>query len=724
MKPSLLVMIALRSRVVRNSSVPAIVVSLAFSGPSMAGTINTFFQNAALNSSGNWTGGAVNSSGSAGAFTDFVFTSPTLALTSSATYIYGESYNVTNGSSYTIQGNSGTIGTIFRMGNTGTSDSGSFANAVSGLANDMVYLSNNSNLSFLAVNSLGGPIPTVQLRQSGNLNISSGSTLTINQVVDANSSSYGITKTGAGLVVLGASNLYAGGTTIANGTLRYAADNVSADEGTITVSGGTFDLQTYSDTVGAVTLSSGTIDGSGTLTGSSFSMTGTGTVNAALAGASSLTKNNAGTVSLNNQNTYSGGTTISGGTLALGHATDTLADAGAVLVSGGTLDLGANSDTVGAVTMSSGSITGAGTLTGTGYELSGSGTVSASLGGTGTLTKSGVGTVFITGTNSYTDITTISGGTLNVTNFANAGSDSGLGNNTTAASRLVINGGTLQHDAANIAITNRRFTVGPDGATIDSSAAAATDTLSFTQTGSLGASGGAGDRTLTLTGSNTGENTLSSAIIDVTSVGGGVTGLAKTGSGTWVLDGGNTYTGETSVDSGKLVVNGNSSTATGNVSVASGAVLAGIGTVGGSTTIDGILAPGNSIGTLTIANAVTWSGAASASSAADWQFELGIGNTSDLLSITGGDFNKGAGAVFRFDFIGGTDAGTFTLVDWTGGTTDFSAADFSYTNLGGGNTGPFSVDGSQLTFTVVPEPAAALLGGVGMLFLLRRRRAA
>lgn len=83
-------------------------------------------------------------------------------------------------------------------------------------------------------------------------------------------------------------------------------------------------------------------------------------------------------------------------------------------------------------------------------------------------------------------------------------------------------------------------------------------------------------------------------------------GLVKAGAGTLELTGANTYTGETWVQAGSLRINGNQSAATGAVIVSSGATLGGSGTTGGATTIKsgGILAPGNSPGTLTIANAL------------------------------------------------------------------------------------------------------------------------
>jgi autotransporter-associated beta strand protein len=124
-----------------------------------------------------------------------------------------------------------------------------------------------------------------------------------------------------------------------------------------------------------------------------------------------LTKTGQGTQILSGTNTYTGSTTINAGTLALGHATNTLADSGAVNVNGGTLDIGVNSDTVGAVTLTSGSITGGtGVLTGSSYAVH-SGTISGILGGSGALTKNTSGTFTLTSAVTYTGQTDLNEGT-------------------------------------------------------------------------------------------------------------------------------------------------------------------------------------------------------------------------------------------------------------------------------------------------------------------------
>lgn len=190
--------------------------------------------------------------------------------------------------------------------------------------------------------------------------------------------------------------------------------------------------------------------------------------------------------------------------------------------------------------------------------------------------------------------------------------------------------------------------------------------------------------------------------------------------------GDNSYSGATFVNAGTLLINGDQSAATGDLSVASGAVLGGSGTIGGATTISGSLRPGNSIGTLTVANDVTWN------SGQDWVFELGAANSADLLNISDGALFKGSGTTFQFDFDNSSETGVFTLINWTseadlgGGAlgTDFLLEDFSYTNLADGFSGTFAFDGTSLQFAVIPEPTAVALfvGILALLTVARRRR--
>jgi autotransporter-associated beta strand protein len=132
-----------------------------------------------------------------------------------------------------------------------------------------------------------------------------------------------------------------------------------------------------------------------------------------------ITKAGSGILTLTNINTFTGLTTVSAGTLTLGHATDTLS--GAITISGGTLNVD-NPDSVGAVTLTSGTISGDSVLTGTSYSVA-SGTISTGLGGSGDLTKTTAGTITLSGlsttaANNYLGTTILGGGTTTLTQDA------------------------------------------------------------------------------------------------------------------------------------------------------------------------------------------------------------------------------------------------------------------------------------------------------------------
>jgi len=130
--------------------------------------------------------------------------------------------------------------------------------------------------------------------------------------------SNGLSKSTAGNVTLSGANSYSGNTTISAGTLALSGSGTFGT-GTVTGSGGTIDLggKSITNTVGALTGGAQIINGTFTNNSGTYDLQ-SGTMGTVLSGSNVLTKTGAGTVTLNAANTYTGNTTISAGTLALG----------------------------------------------------------------------------------------------------------------------------------------------------------------------------------------------------------------------------------------------------------------------------------------------------------------------------------------------------------------------------------------------------------------------
>ncbi len=272
-------------------------------------------------------------------------------------------------------------------------------------------------------------------------------------------------------------------------------------------------------------------------------------ISGVISGAGGLTKIGSNTLTLSGTNTFSGQLTVSQGTLAIGTINDasangTLGNSSLAVILGsssntGTLQFtgGNDSSTKGFTLATSG--TGAFDVTTGATTLTLSGVVT----GSGALTKLGAGTLTLSGTNTYNGTTTINNGTLSVSTLANGGSNSNIGSSSSAAANLILNGGTLAYTGAAVT-SNRSFSL-QSSSSIDASGSGA---LNFSDTGSIGFNSGTAAKTLTLSGNNTGNNTIAAIIGNNT----GATSLTKNGTGTWLLSGTNTYTGTTTVNAGTL----------------------------------------------------------------------------------------------------------------------------------------------------------------------------
>jgi fibronectin-binding autotransporter adhesin len=320
-----------------------------------------------------------------------------------------------------------------------------------------------------------------------------------------------------------------------------------------------------------------------------------------------ITIANSGTVRLTGENTYNGLTTVSSGATLVANRSSVLVTAagglqyytsslgtntgGITVQSGGVLELADSIDLnkgTSTLTLSStsGSATAVRTPNGSNATVTCGGvslattvvietvgtssltlTNSGQISGVGNgLTKAGAGTLTLVGTNNnFTGVVTISSGTLNVTNLQNIGTNSTLGTGA-ANANIQLLGGRLRYTGDG-STTNRTLFFPVGSATIESSG---TGALNFSATT---ASQGAGTRTITLTGTNTGDNRIAASISNGSS---GTVSINKSDAGKWILSGAAlNYTGSTIVttNGGQLDLGGIDRTMSGTVSIAPGGTV-------------------------------------------------------------------------------------------------------------------------------------------------------
>ena len=158
--------------------------------------------------------------------------------------------------------------------------------------------------------------------------------------------------------------------------------------------------------------------------------------------------------------------------------------------------------------------------------------------------------------------------------------------------------------------------------------------------------------------------------------------LEKSGSGSILLSGANTHSGGTTLNAGGIEVASGSALGDGTVTLNGGELL--------------IRSKGEMQANLGFSGDLNWNGGTIAF------YDTGLSPESDDLKIeVGGNFsNGGNGGQFDFSQVEALDAGTYTLVDYTG-TTDFLGSNFS-SSAGEGTTlnGTFSLEGGSVLFTV------------------------
>ncbi|KZO32663.1 ShdA [Salmonella enterica subsp. enterica serovar Tennessee] len=407
----------------------------------------------------------------------------------------------------------------------------------------------------------------------------------------------------------------------------------------------------------------------------------------------SLIKQGAGTLILNAENTYTGGTTISGGTLvatnvdALGTG-DVTDDATLELNTGGTFDnaisgsgqvVKSGDETLtlsGTNTYSGGTLISGGTLVasnvealGTGdvtndavLELNTSGDFDNALSGSGQVEKSGDGTLTLSGSNTYTGGTLISGGTLVASNVEALGT----GDVTNDAVLELNTGGTFDNA---ISGSGQVVKSGDDALTLSGSntytggTIISGGTLVATNVDALGSGDVTDNATLELNTGGTFDNAIS-----------GSGQVVKSGDDVLTLSGANSYSGGTLISDGTLVASNVEALGTGDVTDNATLELNTGGTFDNAISGSGQVEKSGD-GTLTLSGSNTYTGGTTISGGtlvATSVEALGSGDVTDnaVLELnTGGTFDNvisGSGQVVK----SGDDALTLSGANtYTGGTT-------------------------------------------------------
>jgi len=502
----------------------------------------------------------------------------------------------------------------------------------------------------------------------------------------------------------GTSNVPAPGTMLAGGAARTISNPI------VTVSGyARVDGSNPLTWAGSVNLNGSAQGATSIDVGANSPLTISGVVSSG-----GLVKNGPGTLTLTNTNTYSARTVVTNGVLSVASIGNggTPGNLGQAPATASYIVLGGSS----AATTGTLRYTGSGETTNRLFQLSGYG---------GTLDASGSGPLVFGNTGSLTI----------------QGVFGSIGSLAVIAATSVITVGNI--NAENIpvgtVITNALF---PAGTTITES------NINFMRLSNVPSAGGTGQtiafttlpsdyrRTLNLSGTNAGLNTLAPIVGEFSTT--IPTRIAKSGTGTWNLTAANTYTGGTTVNAGRLLINNTSGsgTGTGNV-IVNGGILGGDGSISGNVTVNanGVLAPGNSPGDINIGGNLTLG----ASSIFDVELNGMTAGTGYDQAIVGGTVTLDAASLLSVS-LGFTPAigDAFWIINQTPGTSPVSgtfntlpdqtqftvsgtlfeiryATDFSLLN-------PAAGSGNDVALVVVPEPTVLGLLAAASVMVLRRKR--
>ncbi len=426
----------------------------------------------------------------------------TLAGGTTQTFIHGsgDGANISSliaGSGALTKAGAGNL-TLSGAGNT-FSGATSIAGGILTVANGDA-IANNSDVSIAAgaTLALNSSEAIGNLSGAGAINLGSSS-LTTNQTADTtfsgNISGTGglsLNQTGSAshALTLSGSNSYTGSTTLLNyGWLKLDGDASVSNSSAVRVNGNSVLTLLSDQTVGSLASNNANASiqlGSHTLT--SGGDNASTSVSGIISGSGSLIKQGNGVLTLAGNNSYSGTTTVSAGTLSIGD--DANLGTGDLALAGSTLAI------TGATTIDNAiALTGNSTI-----DNSDAATLSGAISGTYALTKTGAGTLTLSANNSY-GATFVNAGTLSVDSDGNLGSDAV---NLAAGTTLALTGTT---DIDNAIILGGNATV----------TAAANATLSGVVSGAYTLTK-AGAATLTLSGSNSyGATTVSAGTLSVAS---------------------------------------------------------------------------------------------------------------------------------------------------------------------------------------------------------------
>jgi autotransporter-associated beta strand protein len=517
-------------------------------------------------------------------------------------------------------------------------------------------------------------------------------------------------------------------TTVGLDSSRIIGNLIFGDTATATAGGWT--IGNNGDTANILTLD--VSGGAPLITVNALGTGKTASITAVIAGNDGLAKNGAGTLVLNAANTFTGGLALSSGTV-VAMQSQALGAGSVSVASGSTLQLGdgntatfsvANNLTLGgtlgaadrgvfnwtgdialsgassmAVANRAGNLlTVSGDLNLGAHNLSltpggasgGDITIIGTISGSGNITNTGRGVLTLGGNNTaYSGITTINRATLAI------GHDQALG---TGALNLSVNDQLLTVRSTNgeaRTLANQLILGGNAGTTFAFGAS----------------SGGTGNLTFTHTGEiSLGASARKFQVLNRTRFNGafsGAGGIAKSGAGTLVLAGGNTYLGNTVVEAGTLLVNGSLATES-NVTVNSGARIGGLGSVGDVTFNAGA---SFSYELATVGQSGDGLTAASLSGA-------GLDNLTIYLTGEGAGFS--AATNYSWNVLTSDSVASISLASITLDTSEFGQAftgEFNLTRIG---------DALVVNYvgTNVPEPSsfALITGGILLTFSSTRRR--